>query len=104
MLDFRVEPASGVAPYMQLVQQVKQALRLGWLQPGDKLSVHATYDTKRASWYEVMGIMPVAVYDGTGVGGRDAFSKKIPEKGVLTHGHLAENNHHGGAPTACRTR
>lgn len=37
MLDFRVDPASGVAPYLQLVQQVKQALRLGWLQPGDKL-------------------------------------------------------------------
>jgi GntR family transcriptional regulator len=26
-----------VAPYSQLVAQVKQALRLGWLQPGDKL-------------------------------------------------------------------
>lgn len=37
MLDFRVETASGIAPYAQLVQQVKQALRLGWLQPGDKL-------------------------------------------------------------------
>jgi GntR family transcriptional regulator len=37
MLDFRMDPASGVAPYAQLVQQVKQALRLGWLQPGDKL-------------------------------------------------------------------
>jgi plastocyanin len=68
------------------------------VRPGDTLSVHATYNTRRASWYEVMGIMPVAVYDGTDVGGRDAFSKKIPEKGVLTHGHLAENNHHGGQP------
>jgi GntR family transcriptional regulator len=37
MLDFRIDPASGLAPYVQLVQQVKQALRLGWLQPGDKL-------------------------------------------------------------------
>ncbi len=42
MLDFRVDPTGGVAPYLQLVQQVKQALRLGWLQPGDKLpTVHA---------------------------------------------------------------
>lgn len=41
VLDFRVEPSSGVAPYLQLVQQVKQALRLGWLQPGDQLpTVH----------------------------------------------------------------
>jgi GntR family transcriptional regulator len=37
MLDFRIDPRSGVAPYAQVVQQVKQALRLGWLQPGDKL-------------------------------------------------------------------
>jgi plastocyanin len=66
------------------------------LQPGDTLSVHATYDTSKASWYEVMGIMPVAVYDGTGVGGVDAFTKDIPKRGVLTHGHLSENNHHGG--------
>lgn len=41
MLDFRIETTSGLAPYMQLVQQVKQALRLGWLQPGDQLpTVH----------------------------------------------------------------
>lgn len=37
MLDFRIDATNGVAPYAQLVQQVKQALRLGWLQPGDKL-------------------------------------------------------------------
>jgi GntR family transcriptional regulator len=37
MLDFRIDSTSGLTPYMQLVQQVKQALRLGWLQPGDKL-------------------------------------------------------------------
>lgn len=37
MLDFRIDSSSGLAPYAQLVQQVKQALRLGWLQPGDKL-------------------------------------------------------------------
>jgi plastocyanin len=47
----------------------------------------------------VMGIMPVAVYDGADVGGLDAFSKKIPQKPVFTHGHLAENDHHGGGRT-----
>jgi plastocyanin len=66
------------------------------LKPGDIVTVHATYNTKIASWYEVMGIMPVAVYDGVGVGGLDAFSKKIPMQGRLTHGHLAENRSHGG--------
>ena len=40
MIDFHIE-RGGAAPYLQLVQQVKQALRLGWLEPGDKLpTVH----------------------------------------------------------------
>jgi plastocyanin len=69
------------------------------VQAGDKLSVHATYDLSRANWYEVMGIMPVAVYNGTDVGGVGAFSTELPQNGVLTHGHLAENSNHGGDPT-----
>ncbi len=37
MIEFRIDPASGVAPYRQLVQQVRQALRLGLLGEGDQL-------------------------------------------------------------------
>jgi len=37
VIDFHLEPRSGVAPYMQLVQQVQQALRLGMLDVGDQL-------------------------------------------------------------------
>src|SRR5215470_2092974 len=37
MIEFRLDPRSGVPTYLQLVQQVKQALRLGILQPGDQL-------------------------------------------------------------------
>jgi plastocyanin len=69
------------------------------VQPGDVVSVHATYDVSKADWYEVMGIMPIAVYDGTDVGGVDAFSGQIPQNGILTHTHLAENWHHGGHRT-----
>jgi GntR family transcriptional regulator len=36
-VEFRLDPASGVPTYLQLVQQVEQALRLGYLQPGDQL-------------------------------------------------------------------
>jgi GntR family transcriptional regulator len=36
-LSFRLDPASGVPTYLQLVRQVEQALRLGYLQPGDRL-------------------------------------------------------------------
>ncbi len=36
-LVFYLDSQSGVAPYLQLVQQVKQALRLGFLNVGDQL-------------------------------------------------------------------
>src|SRR4051812_35651092 len=36
-VEFRLDPASGVPTYLQLVQQVEQALRLGYLKPGDQL-------------------------------------------------------------------
>ncbi|WP_405735010.1 GntR family transcriptional regulator [Streptomyces sp. NBC_00028] len=37
MLEYRIDRHSGVATYVQIVQQTKQALRLGLLEPGDKL-------------------------------------------------------------------
>jgi DNA-binding transcriptional regulator YhcF (GntR family) len=37
LIDFRLDRGSGVATYLQLVHQVKHALRLGVLQPGDRL-------------------------------------------------------------------
>lgn len=36
-IEFRLEPASGVPTYLQLVHQVEHALRLGYLRPGDQL-------------------------------------------------------------------
>jgi GntR family transcriptional regulator len=37
VIEFHLDPRSGVAPYMQLVHQVRQALRLGILEQGDQL-------------------------------------------------------------------
>ncbi len=37
MIEFRIDRRSGVATYLQLVQQTKRALRLGRLRPGDRL-------------------------------------------------------------------
>lgn len=37
MIDFNLDLGSGVAPYMQLIHQVRRALRLGLLQVGDQL-------------------------------------------------------------------
>lgn len=36
-IAFRLDHVSGVPTYLQLVQQVEQALRLGYLKPGDQL-------------------------------------------------------------------
>jgi GntR family transcriptional regulator len=37
MIHFRIDARSGVAPYLQLVQQVRHAVRLGMLREGDQL-------------------------------------------------------------------
>ena len=37
MIAFRLDTRSGVPTYLQLVHQVRQAIRLGFLQPGDQL-------------------------------------------------------------------
>jgi GntR family transcriptional regulator len=37
LVEFRLDPSSGVPTYLQLVQQVEHALRLGYLKPGDQL-------------------------------------------------------------------
>src|SRR2546430_6323872 len=37
MIGYRLDTRSGLAPYLQLVQQTKDALRLGLLHPGDQL-------------------------------------------------------------------
>ena len=37
MIEFHLDGRSGVAPYMQLIQQVRQAMRLGLLSEGDQL-------------------------------------------------------------------
>ncbi|MEU9580553.1 GntR family transcriptional regulator [Streptomyces chilikensis] len=37
MVEYRIDRRSGVATYLQIVQQTKHALRLGLLEPGDRL-------------------------------------------------------------------
>src|SRR3954451_15182438 len=37
MIEFRLDARSGVATYLQLVQQVRHALRVGLLKEGDQL-------------------------------------------------------------------
>ncbi len=37
MIEFHLDARSGVSPYMQLIHQVRQAMRLGVLVEGDRL-------------------------------------------------------------------
>src|SRR3954471_23551612 len=67
------------------------------VKKGDRLNVSATYDTKNASWYEVMGIMdPIWFSVDPAVTGKDPFAEDLDWHGVVTHGHLPENDNHGG--------
>jgi len=74
--------------------------RLG-VKKGDVISISATYDTTRASWYESMGIMVLWMTDGPdGTQSTDATTPGVDKvKDYVTHGHLPENRNHGGEPT-----
>ena len=65
------------------------------VKQGDVLSTSATYDSGLASWYESMGIMVVWMGDPGGPAD-DPFTTAVDKPGMLTHGHLAENDNHGG--------
>ena len=70
------------------------------VRKGDVLSTTATYDSSRASWYESMGIMIVWMADTLNaadtLAAADPFTTAVDGPGELTHGHLAENDNHGG--------
>jgi plastocyanin len=67
------------------------------LKPGDVVSVNVTYNVKRASWYESMGILPLAWTKADDPAAKDpwddadAVKAMYKEKGILTHRRLPEN-------------
>ncbi len=63
---------------------------------GDELRLSATYDARRAAWYESMGIAFVFYADGHVPGATDPFAERVDPIGDITHGHLPENDNHGG--------
>jgi hypothetical protein len=67
------------------------------VRKGDKLWTTATYDTKRGAWWESMGIM--VAYMAADGPGRNPFKQRVNHRGKPTHGHLPENNQHGGQAT-----
>src|SRR4051812_10589318 len=67
------------------------------LKAGDIVRVHSTYDVSHASWYESMGIMVTFVAKGHTPDSKDPFTDGVDDTGILTHGHLPENDNHGGS-------
>ena len=66
------------------------------VQTGDVLRLTTTYDSSQHSWYEAMGIM-VLWFAPNHSGGTDPFTLAASTNQVrYTHGHLAENDNHGG--------
>ncbi|HEX2436253.1 MAG TPA: hypothetical protein VHI76_06310 [Solirubrobacterales bacterium] len=89
------EPAGAVSWDVSM-----KGTRRGWriaVKGGDTVSIDTAYDVERASWYESMGILPVAVADAGDPKARDPFDdrkavKRMYEKGgILTHRRLPEN-------------
>jgi plastocyanin len=66
------------------------------VRKGDRLRISATYETKRASWYESMGIN--LVWMAYGEKGPNPFRRRVDVRGHVTHGHLPENENYGGEP------
>ena len=72
------------------------------LRKGDRLEVTTTYETKRGSWYESMGINFAYMVDcspDAAAGracGQDPYRERIDNRRELNHGPLAENRFHGG--------
>lgn len=68
------------------------------VKAGDVLRIETTYDTERASWYESMGIMVIAsvAAEEAHDPGVDPFTGEVKITGDVGHGHLPENDNHGG--------
>jgi GntR family transcriptional regulator len=80
MITFRLSTHSGVPPYLQIVQQVKQALRMGILQEGDQLptvkevvamiAINPNTVFKAYRELEMLGLVQGRTGSGTFVSGR----------------------------------
>ena len=89
------EPAGAVSWDVSM-----EATRPDWrisLKGGDTVSIDATYDVSEASWYESMGILPLAVSTADDPVAKDPFDNEAEVRAmydadpVLTHGRLPEN-------------
>src|ERR1039458_3822121 len=92
MIEFHLDTRSGVAPYQQVVQQVRHALRLGLLDVGDQLptvkQVVATIainpNTVLKAYKELEHLGLVAARPGIGT----FVTKTLRDDSLAAHGPL----------------
>lgn len=73
------------------------------VRPGDRLRISTTYEAKRGSWYESMGINFLFMADCNPDDpdqscGQNPFRVRQDLRKELNHGPLPENANHGGEP------
>lgn len=94
VIEFHLDGRSGVAPYMQLIQQVRQAMRLGLLAEGDQLPTVKDVVAKVAiNPNTVLKAYRELEYDGLvaarpGVG--TFVTRTLADKSLAAHGPLRE--------------
>ena len=81
MIEFELDQRSGLPTYLQLVQQVRHALRLGLLQPGDQLPTAKEVVAKLA-------INPNTVLKAYRELERDGLVAARPGQGTVSYTHL----------------
>jgi GntR family transcriptional regulator len=95
VIEFHLDARSGVAPYQQVVQQVRHALRLGLLAVGDQLptvkeaamslTINPNTVSKAYKELELLGL--VAARPGIGI----FVTKTLSDDSLAAHGRLRQS-------------
>jgi len=94
VIEFHLDKRSGVAPYQQVVQQVRHALRLGVLEVGDQLptlkevvaSLAINPNTVLKAYKELENSGLVAARPGIGI----FVTKTLSDDSLAAHGPLRQ--------------
>ena len=92
MIEFHLDKRSGIAPYQQIIQQVRHALRLGMLEVGDQLptikevvtSLALNPNTVLKAYKELENFGLVAARPGIGI----FVTKTLSDDSLAAHGPL----------------
>jgi len=97
MIEFHLDSRSGVAPYQQVVQQVRHALRLGILEVGDQLptvkevvaALAINPNTVLKAYKELEHLGLVAARPGIGI----FVTRTLTDDSLAAHGPLRQDLH-----------